>query len=503
MGLLLIALFAPINAGSQIQGMRFDSRGWPMAADTADLVINLHHGWNLVSLCGWPKRTRLGEMLTLYDLFPQTETWFWQHNGKVYSQFDNENWYPAYDMLKMQHWQLETAHYLYLESDYQWILDSCGVMPPDSFEICPARTWDTYNGRMRSGIGWYFLGCPSPEPRRLASEPRVRQTRSGNPVNFRSLSPLHWLIWQDDCASDYPPGILKIVKDDEGRIYLPSPEDPALIIDQICSLQPGEGYLLGFVTKSPEPFMFKGWFLPETGGARLPELIPQPVHFRFNRRTQWSYPIVIEGIDPSEVPLEIGDEIAVFDDNLCVGAAVYGGRFPLVIAAWENDISGGLMDWDGYRAGGRMRFVWYDRSMNAEAQFMDLADTSATPDPIAPRSAGFGAGLYARRNFTQGLRWMKRLPEDFSFDPPVISAQDTAAALQFDLPQRCRLRFALYNRSGERVGWPYETTYDAGWPKIRWNAAKLPSGIYFYRITAEGLEREGHFSAVGKLILLK
>jgi hypothetical protein len=65
------------------------------------------------------------------------------------------------------------------------------------------------------------------------------------------------------------------------------------------------------------------------------------------------------------------------------------------------------------------------------------------------------------------------------------------------------VKLEIFNVRGQRIGFPYENVYNAGWPRIRWNASRLPSGVYFYRITAEGLERGGKFHDVGKMLLLK
>jgi hypothetical protein len=56
---------------------------------------------------------------------------------------------------------------------------------------------------------------------------------------------------------------------------------------------------------------------------------------------------------------------------------------------------------------------------------------------------------------------------------------------------------------GRNLSTVYEGIKDAGWPRIRYDASRLPSGIYIYRISAEGLERGGRFHDVGKMVLLK
>ena len=62
------------------------------------------------------------------------------------------------------------------------------------------------------------------------------------------------------------------------------------------------------------------------------------------------------------------------------------------------------------------------------------------------------------------------------------------------------LQKLLYCQS---LGTIHQGIENAGWPKIRYNASALASGMYFYRVTAEGLERGGHFADVSKMLLLK
>ena len=60
--------------------------------------------------------------------------------------------------------------------------------------------------------------------------------------------------------------------------------------------------------------------------------------------------------------LQAGDEIAVFDDALCVGAVTVDA-FPVVLTAWEEYPDMGL---DGYTPGNLVTFKLWDQSQNAE-----------------------------------------------------------------------------------------------------------------------------------------
>jgi hypothetical protein len=80
---------------------------------------------------------------------------------------------------------------------------------------------------------------------------------------------------------------------------------------------------------------------------------------------------------------------------------------------------------------------------------------------------------------------------------------NSQTVIPLELPQRSRVKVELYNVMGQRIEIVYEGIRQAGWPRIRYDASNLSSGVYLYRITAEGLERGGKFHDVGKMVLLK
>jgi|GEM_PF-3161277 len=76
--------------------------------------------------------------------------------------------------------------------------------------------------------------------------------------------------------------------------------------------------------------------------------------FMFTDNTEDYYPIIIEAATLKDLPLQQCDEIGVFDGDLCVGAAIYEGSWPLSIKAWEDDQQ--TPEVDGYSAGNSIIF---------------------------------------------------------------------------------------------------------------------------------------------------
>jgi len=65
------------------------------------------------------------------------------------------------------------------------------------------------------------------------------------------------------------------------------------------------------------------------------------------------------------------------------------------------------------------------------------------------------------------------------------------------------VKIELFNVRGQSLGVIHDGIENAGWPKIRYDASALSSGVYFYRVMVEGLERSGKHQNTGKMLLLK
>jgi len=95
------------------------------------------------------------------------------------------------------------------------------------------------------------------------------------------------------------------------------------------------------------------------------------------------------------------------------------------------------------------------------------------------------------------------LPAEFAVGGCYPNPFNAETVIPLELPQRSKVQVELFNLRGQNLGTIHEGIENAGWPKIRFNASALASGVYFYRVTAEGQERDGRFTSVGKMLLLK
>ena len=90
-------------------------------------------------------------------------------------------------------------------------------------------------------------------------------------------------------------------------------------------------------------------------------------------------------------------------------------------------------------------------------------------------------------NLVQEFRLKQNYPNPFN---PTTN-------IEFSIPRSSDVKLVVYNQLGQTVATLVNEHLSAGSYKVGWNAEELPSGVYFYRITA------GDFSKTRKLLLTK
>lgn len=89
------------------------------------------------------------------------------------------------------------------------------------------------------------------------------------------------------------------------------------------------------------------------------------------------------------------------------------------------------------------------------------------------------------------------LPEEFSIKQNYPNPFNPATKIEFTIPKENNVEIKVFNSLGMEVITLLNENKEAGKHSVEFNANKLPSGIYFYKIVS------GNYSEIKKMILLK
>jgi len=89
------------------------------------------------------------------------------------------------------------------------------------------------------------------------------------------------------------------------------------------------------------------------------------------------------------------------------------------------------------------------------------------------------------------------IPNKYILEQNFPNPFNPSTTINFSIPQKNFVVLGVYNLIGEEVNTLINEEKDAGYYQVQFNALNLPSGIYFYKITA------GNFSLTRKMILIK
>ncbi len=130
---------------------------------------------------------------------------------------------------------------------------------------------------------------------------------------------------------------------------------------------------------------------------------------------------------------------------------------------------------------------------------------SGNAQPGAGPTSGTGTYFYRLKqiDFDGGFQYSKTVavsissPAKYSLEQNYPNPFNPATKIKYSLPQTSRVQIKVFDVLGNEVAVLVNEEKPAGIYELSWNAASLPSGVYFYQIKA------GSYAAAKKAILLK
>ena len=94
------------------------------------------------------------------------------------------------------------------------------------------------------------------------------------------------------------------------------------------------------------------------------------------------------------------------------------------------------------------------------------------------------------------------IPKDFALNQNYPNPFNPSTTIRFALPTNAQVEMTLYNLIGQEMENILNAELSAGIHEIVFNATRFSSGIYFYRIKAQGANGN-NFISTKRMILMK
>jgi len=131
---------------------------------------------------------------------------------------------------------------------------------------------------------------------------------------------------------------------------------------------------------------------------------------------------------------------------------------------------------------------WTDLSNNELMVLVDIGNDGTIDDTLYLQNQLSGIGDDQGSLLTPGsYNLAQNYPNPFN----------SSSVIKYTIPQLSQVTLKIFNALGEEVGTLVNEEKPAGTYEISWNAASLPSGVYFYQLQA------GSFTETKKMVLMK
>lgn len=293
-----------------------------------------------------------------------------------------------------------------------------------------------------------------------------------NAVDFSTVDQLNIDLAM---ASIADPNI--IVKDVYGDIYW-----PAFGINTIGLMRENHAYYV-YVSSNDVLTYPADTYAPkvrlDTEKARLPIS-----HYKVGFNSDNSAIVMIDGANLSN--LNVGAEIGFFSPRGdLVGSAVYDGGNVAATLWGESSLK--EEGEKGLKAGEQFTVKAFDPTTGEELRLanMTFAKGSNVYEPN-------GISIVADGQLTEEL-----LPTSFALEQNYPNPFNPTTTINFSMPEASRVTVKVYNVMGQLVSTLVNREMNAGRHSVNFDASRLASGVYLYRIQA------GSFTATRKMNLIK
>ncbi len=394
-------------------------------------TIGLNNGWNMVSFCVTPEDS---DLLNIMNPLATA--------GSLVKVVDETGGFIQ--NIPGTGWMNTIGNMANTEGYYIRVNENCGINT-EGFPVPLPAT-------IPLNTGWNIIGYP------------VTQ-------NQDAVGVLQALIDDDN--------LVKAISENGGFIQ----EIPGMgLMNTIGNFVPGEGYYVKVNTNTD-------LIIDQNMAASDQTVIPSRAiceYFIPTQNTTYYQPMHFV-LNPDPLPgLSSGDEVAVFDGDLCVGAISYIGDGPVTITGGMDDPL--TSEFDGYITGNEFTIQYFDRETE---QVYKLETGDVFSNHFSPLETWFGDVMLSESNTQMKLAYLDGgIPNPFSYK----------TTIQYGVTSCGDLLLELIDLTGRRVQVLEDSYTCAGDYEVVAEKANMKPGIYFCKMTFRN--STGIYTEVKKLVVI-
>ena len=197
--------------------------------------------------------------------------------------------------------------------------------------------------------------------------------------------------------------------------------------------------------------------------------------------------------------LSKGDEIGIFDGDVCVGSYVLTGPITSILPMKASTDDPTTEVIDGFKVGNKITYRFWLSSGSKELVGYKVAYSAGIG---TFSSQGTAVANFAKLGAVdQSVQ--RVIPDKYALLQNYPNPFNPSTTIKYGIPSDSRVTIKIINAIGQEVTTLINSTQSSGYHEVNFNAGNLASGIYFYRISAVSLDGKSTFVDTKKLILMK
>jgi hypothetical protein len=276
--------------------------------------------------------------------------------------------------------------------------------------------------------------------------------------------------------------------------------------NNIGDFKPGEGYYLKANTATTltinEPAAPPTAFQDKNSDKSISKTTTKTNHFTpvYTNNPYLAMNIYVKGANLTEGgSLGKGDEIGIFDGDVCVGAYSLAGPITSYIPMKASTDDPTTEEIDGFKAGDKIGYRFWLSAKSKEVSGYKV--TYSAGDGVFS-SQGTAVADFAKLQ-AEDRSQKVTIPDKYVLLQNYPNPFNPNTTIRYGIPSDSRVTIKVINIVGQEVTTLINSTQSSGYHEINFNAGNLASGIYLYRISAISLDGKTNFVETKKLILMK